>query len=72
MKATLTYECNEQDHEQMATVTVEGDFDKPGAMIDAEMEFDPECSDDTSDPTGLLHCLIEAFQNFAARAIERK
>jgi hypothetical protein len=62
MKATLTYRCDEPGHEQQARITVTGDFDAPGAQLKVKMEFKPDCSDDTSDPTGLLTAMIQSLQ----------
>lgn len=59
MKATLTYQCDEPDHEQTMTVTAEN---TPDGMTHVTMEFDPEVSDDTSDPFGLLTAAIQAFK----------
>lgn len=59
VKATLTYRCDHPDHEQTLTVTATIQDD---GMTHVVMEFNPECSDDTSDPTGLLTSTIQAFK----------
>lgn len=64
MKATLTYRCDEPGHEQVMTITATGDFDAVTTSINLEVEFDPPCSDDTSDPSGLLNAAICALNNF--------
>lgn len=55
MKATLTYQC--EDQTATFTVTVNGD-----GTSTMDMEFEPAIDDDTRDPTGLMTAAINAVR----------
>lgn len=71
MKATLTYKCDEPGHEQTMTITASGDFGAATTTMHVTMDFEPPCSDDTSDPTGLLSAALTTWQNWATKTTRR-
>jgi hypothetical protein len=67
-KATLTYRCEEDGHEQVFEITAVGNFDSGHGTLDITAEFDPPACDDTSDPTGLLNAALQAWKNLCESA----